>query len=93
MRRSKSNRSRTGTQQGGAALDRTVPTRPSFFLHFKRATSSAPVDVTLAGSTWVKESANVSLKSSGMQTLVVQTTTVTGNTFIVFSLQPCRGRC
>jgi hypothetical protein len=82
----------TGTQQDGASVDTAVLTHS--FSSLKASDISAPVDVTLAGSTWVKESANVSLKPTGIpqtETVVVQTTTWNGDTFIIFYYSPTSG--
>jgi hypothetical protein len=82
----------SGAQQGGAAIDTAVLTQNIASL--KASDISAPMDVTLAGSTWVKESATVSLKPNGiaqMETVVVQTTTLNGDTFIIFYYSPVSG--
>ena len=83
----------TGTQQGGAAIDTAVLTEN--FPSLQASDLSAPTNVTLSGSTWVKESANVSLKPNGisqMEMVVVQTTTLERVHVYHFLLQPRLGR-
>jgi hypothetical protein len=82
----------SGTQQEGATVDTAVLTQN--FSSLQASDISVPVEVTLAGSTWVRESASISLKPSEVaqtETVVVQTTTRNGDTFIIFYYSPISG--
>jgi len=75
--------------QTGAALDNLV--LASSFPAQSVSNISGPITTSLAGVTWIKETATLALQQNGTtepRTLVVQTTTFNGTTFIIFYNSP-----
>jgi hypothetical protein len=75
--------------QSGAALDNRTLTG-SFPAH-ALSNISTPVTTSLAGVTWIKESASLALQQNGttqQDNLVVQTTTYNATTYIIFYSSP-----
>jgi hypothetical protein len=75
--------------QSGAALDNFL--LASNFPAHALSNISAPVTTSLASVTWVKVTASLALQQNGtteQKNLVVQTTTFTGTTFVIFYSSP-----
>jgi hypothetical protein len=79
----------TDTQAGGGALDTVILLQS--FPKLSPTAISQPSSVTLAGETWVQETARLTLSQNGAtltEDLAVQTTTHNSTTFIIFYSTP-----